>query len=90
MTAITITIMEIRTSFLMDEFVKTNKVKGITIKKVIPVSFDNIERKKQMLPNIKFKTARLETDFTKQKIARIPNRKQRISSRLLILSTTSV
>ncbi len=40
-------------NFFLSKFLKKYKTIGVTIKNVIPVSFDNKERKKNIPPKIK-------------------------------------
>ena len=65
-------------------------VSGIIIKNEMPVSFDSKERKKAIAPRISGVLAFDVLYFSKYQIEIRAKRKQRISSRLLILFTTSV
>ena len=69
---------------------KQNKSKGIPTRKVIPVSFDNMERKKNNVPRINDDIDLTDVYLTMKIALRIKNKKHNISSRLLILLTTSV
>src|ERR1700722_2416974 len=80
---------EIYTIFLTDEFVKTKKVNGITSKKEMPDSLEVDERKKEIPERNKYRLNLPEAAFRIKKRDKIPNKKQRISSALLILFTTS-
>ena len=77
-------------NFFKEVSVKKYTAIGIITKKVIPVSFDIRARKKLIPPKtndiIDFDELYLSSDH----IEINPNRKQRISSRLFILFTTSV
>jgi hypothetical protein len=87
---IKIKINEIIPSFFIGYEVKTNSIKGIKIRKVMPFSFDIKDRKKLIPPRIN-DTIEFEKMYLKiYQIETNPKRKQRISSRLLMLSTTSV
>ena len=69
---------------------KKKIINGIIIKNVMPVSFDIRARKKLILPRNNDTIDLVEMYLNMKKIDIIPKRKQKISSRLLILLTTSV
>ena len=87
---IRINVSEIFPSFINGYEAKTNSIKGIKMRNVIPLSFEINDRKKQTPPRIN-DTIEFEKRYLKIfQIETNPKRKQRISSRLLMLSTTSV
>ena len=69
---------------------KKKTARGIINKKLIPVSFDIKERKKLNPPKINALFDLVVVYLKRNHIEIIAKRKQRISSRLLILLTTSV
>ena len=81
--------MEIYTNLLTDESVKTKKVNGIAIKKEIPDSLEIEQRKKEIPERNKYRLNLFEAAFRIKKSDKIPNKKQRISSALFMLLTTS-
>ena len=77
-------------NFLKEVSVKKYTAIGMITKKVIPVSFDIKARKKLIPPKTNDNIDFDELYFSSDHIEINPNRKQRISSRLFILLTTSV
>ena len=77
-------------NLLKEASVKKYMAIGITAKKVIPLSFDIRARKKLTPPKTNANLDFEETYLINNHIEINPNRKQRISSRLFILFTTSV
>jgi len=77
-------------NFLKEVSVKKYTAIGMITKKVIPVSFDIRARKKLIPPKTNDNIDFDELYFKSDHIEINPNRKQRISSRLFILFTTSV
>src|ERR1017187_2425962 len=76
--------------FLLPIIVKTKSNMGIIIINEIPVSLERREKKKLIAErNIHIKKF-FSVNLTAKYIDRIPNMKHKISSKLLILSTTSV
>jgi hypothetical protein len=77
-------------NFLKEVSVKKYATNGIITKKTIPVSFDIRARKKLIAPKTNANIDLDEIYFNNDHIEINPNRKQRISSRLFMLFTTSV
>jgi hypothetical protein len=69
---------------------KKKSANGIISKKAIAVSFDSKASKKQIPPKAKADFDFVETYLKRNRIDRMAKRKQRISSRLFMLFTTSV